>query len=820
MVEGLRFALRGWIRTPFAMAAVVLSLALSLGVVATAYSLLDAILLRPFPFRDPTRLVYAWGTTSRQMRRGLTTEAIDVLSSTHALEGLSLLLPPTRVVVGDDPRSTTFAVAVDGSFLRLLGVEPLIGRGLGDGIPVPDEREVVISFNAWYTYFAARPDVVGAPLYVDGTKRIVVGVMPRGFFFPDPTVHLWIPHRTQERMGTPGQMMFIAVGRLASGRTVESARAEIATRAAASGTSSASQRIPNIGIFPLTEVVVSDYRLAVWYLTGASVSLLLIVMANVCAMLLTRADGRRTELAIRVALGATTRRLYGLFLAEQFVVTCAASVLGLLVAQFCLALAKRVQLFAGSRIEDAAIGWPAVGVLVVTGLAVFPVASLFPGHRFRTPAGTGRLATAGSDVAGSPRGVLRALVLVELTLTPPLLLAASLFFWSFVRLVQADWGYEPSHAMMIDLELPAAVERQLQPQIELTEQAMQLIGRIPDVAAVGMGYSVPIRGGMFQRGVRLGIDDRVVGAEANIEEHRISQGYFEALGTHIVRGREFSAKDTAAGDRLVVINEACAHVLFPNADPIGREIRFLHESIDLTDVLPFWAAELKKVKRSEAPWRVVGVVGDVRMAGLETGVAPRVYVNYRQQEQGFWYGSRRPAFVIRTRPGSALALGRVVKLLQEQMRGVRVREAVQMQDLLERSIGTRGSRALLSSAAALLTVIAVVLMALGVYALFSETISRREHECGVKMALGAGPWAVVRDLGWEVLPVLGTGLLLGVATSVATSWVFRTYVVSKPADVKTWLVGGLILVLTVCVASAGPLRRALRLDPVQLLRSH
>ncbi len=268
-----------------------------------------------------------------------------------------------------------------------------------------------------------------------------------------------------------------------------------------------------------------------------------------------------------------------------------------------------------------------------------------------------------------------------------------------------------------------------------------------------------------------------------------------------------------------MINRACARLLFRDSDPIGREVSFLHEPIDLTGVPQLLADQLKVIRTGDSTWRVIGVVDNVRMSGTSAADRPSVYVEYRQQDEGFWFGSLRPMLVVRTRPEAGPGLDRATGLIRKQFSSVRINEAVTMQDLMERATGTQGSRVLLSSSAALLSMIAVVLVGAGVYALFSEMISRRERECGVRIALGAGPWNLVSELVREVAPLLGIGTLTGLLASLASRGVIRAYVVSGPTDARTWLLVGLVLLAAVCVAAAGPLLRIRRIHPVILLRS-
>ncbi len=408
----------------------------------------------------------------------------------------------------------------------------------------------LISFSAWQRYCGADPNIIGRPLVIGGITRVVVGVMPKEFFFPEPAVQLWVPIQPGRRALAPGQMSFLGVGRLASSRTLESARAEVAASVRSPRSPGDSGLRPTLGLFPLTQVVVADYRTAVWALVGASVSLLLIVIANVGTILLVRVDARRNELAIRAALGAGPARLCRQLMTEQLTLACAAGALGLVVAKLCVTLAQHVRLFEGSRISSVTFGWHTSAVLLAIAFIVFPAATVMPWRRTRAVNPSDALKTGGPNVSGGSRTALRALILFELTVTPPLLLAASLFFAHFLRAVQTDWGFLPLHASMIELQLPESLERRLAPQVDLIERAMGSVASLPNVEAVGMGYSVPIRIGAYRRGVRVVAEGRAVDPDVDIAEFRVSRGYFKALGTSIIRGREFTEGDVRSAEKV------------------------------------------------------------------------------------------------------------------------------------------------------------------------------------------------------------------------------------------------------------------------------
>jgi len=253
---------------------------------------------------------------------------------------------------------------------------------------------------------------------------------------------------------------------------------------------------------------------------------------------------------------------------------------------------------------------------------------------------------------------------------------------------------------------------------------------------------------------------------------------------------------------------------------VGREIRVMRGKPDLRSVPEPLASELREVQATEVPRRVVGVVEDVRMAAVQGRAGPVVYTEYRQQDRGFWYGSLEPRFVVRARPGAIVPLDRVSTVLRSEGAGGEVVQAADLRDLLERAIGARGALALLSSSGFLFTVIAALLVGIGVYGVLAETVNRREMEWGVRMALGAGPWGIAGELAREVVPLLAAGLALGLAGSVAGNFVIAALVVSRSVQASTWLLAGAALAITVGAAVVVPLRRVFRLDPVRLLRSN
>jgi hypothetical protein len=360
--------------------------------------------------------------------------------------------------------------------------------------------------------------------------------------------------------------------------------------------------------------------------------------------------------------------------------------------------------------------------------------------------------------------------------------------------------------------------RRLGQQSEFTEAALRSIAKLPGVTAVGMGYRVPMAGGSWQRGLSVRVAGKLVGAEAGVEEHRISHGYFKALGTPMVQGREFTSADDVSHDLVAVVSRTCARLLFGTENAVGRVIHVVREQADLSDVPEPLATELKSSVVGEVPRRIVGVVDDIRTSAIGGQFAPVMYTEYRQQDRGFWYGTLYPMFIVRAPADAPVPVDRVIAILREMPAGADVVQASNMREVIERSIGTPGGLALLSFAGVLFMVIAGLLVGLGVYTLLSDALNRRQAEWGVRIALGASPRTVLFALVREVLPVLATGLALGTAATVASTVLMRSYVM-KEINAETLLLALLVICSAICAAAVGPLRRALTLDPVRLLRT-
>jgi len=815
----LAFAVRSWIRKPAIPLAVVFALSLGTGVAGAAYSVLDATLFHSLPFARADRLVFMWGSKDDKVRRGLSAEAIDSWQLVSAFDGVSLFLPAAQVSFGDQGAASLSSVAVQVNFTRVLGIEPILGRSF---LPTDagDNRLVLVSYGVWRQYLGGKKDIVGSTIRLDGANCVVLGVMPKDFFFPEHGVDIWRPAVTSDTALNPGQMLYLAVARLAEKHDITQARLEFESTLASLARDSGIEAKP-VGIFPLSGIVVRDYRLAIWTLAGAAAALLLILCTTVGTLLGVRSHERQKELTVRAALGASPRRLCWHILIEQFMLVGIGVGLGTGLSTLCLLLVHELGVSV-PRLGNASFDIHGYSVVAVIAICIVPIFTFIGGRPIRQLSPANLLKTFGWDDNLSRRSLFRALVLLDLALTPAMLVVAALCLTEFIRLSRIEWGFQAEHGALIELRLAPSMNRHLEQQIDVTESAIAAVRSVPGVEAVGMGYFAPIQYGTWRPEIRIRDSATLADFTRPAAEFRISQGFFRALGVPVLLGREFSEADGRSDERVVVINEALAHAVWPNVtNPIGRQIRFVHEQLDFETMPSLLAEELRKIPYGDdVPWRVIGVVPHIRTSATEVGAGPSVYIDYRQQEHGLWYGSLEPRLIVRSSRRLQDVLATATKVLRKRFSSINITSAVLLDDLVEGSIDARGSRRLLAASSVSLTAIALLITGMGVYALFAEMNHRRRQEIGIRLALGASRTQVSAIVIGEAISLMATGLGLGVATSLlATTFVTRVLFSSTLTLVTAWASAALLLLAVVGIATAIPLRRSLSVDPAVSLRS-
>ena len=803
--QDMRYGLRMLLKAPLFTAVAVTTIALGIGANTAMFSLVDAILLRPLPYADPQRLV-AVGTHQRGesgMRPMGTAdflawrdhqqsfEAVAVFDGAGGSYALSGMGTPERIP----------GVGVSANFFSVFGVAPLKGRGFNPGEDSPGASGVaVISENFWRDHLNSDPDVLNRTLTLNGKQRTIVGVMPAGFRFPSRSpVDVWAIRTLDPPKGRPPYGL-LALGKLKPGIGIRQAEAEL-DQIAAQVTAQYPTSPELFGVVtPMKDWMVSDVSTALLVLLGAIALLLLIAVVNVANLLLARATARQREVAVRMALGASRKRIICQLLTESAVLSLLGGVIGLLFAW----LAVRAFLAFGPgqmpRLNEVGIN---SGVLLFTFVVCVGSGILFglaPAMEASRPSLTDPLKeTNRSSSSASAHRTHRALLVFEVALALLLMIGSGLLIRSFVRLTDVNPGVQADHIITsaISLSKKYADPSQLK---QFWHQFLERVQSLPGVKAAGITMSLPPN--LLEITNPFTVEGQ--GYDRNrpqqlAEEMSVSPDYFRALGIPLLRGRFFSPSDKVEGEKdpmIVIINETMAKQYFSAKDPIGSRIQ---------------TGDPNPTSRWET---VVGVVGDVKYSGLDSGPEPTIYVPYN--ENGWVDWSWEMYLVVRG-TGNAPAL---VPAIRSQLASIDstipLAQIRTMDELLDESLVQQRFRTWLISGFAAL---ALLLSAIGLYALISYSVSQRTREIGVRVALGAQPGNVLGMVLREGMQLLALGLLLGLVGAFAATRIMRSLLyATSSTDAVSFIATSLTLTTVALLACYIPARRATKVDPMVALR--
>ena len=803
--QDVRYGLRMLLKAPLFTAVAVTTIALGIGANTAMFSLVDAILLRPLPYSDPHRLVVA-GTHQRG-ESGMSPmgtadflawrdhqqsfEQVAILDSAGGSLALSGMGTPERIP----------GVGVSANFFSIFGVAPLKGRGFNPGEDSPGAPEVVvISENFWRGHLNSDPEVLDRTLTLNGRQRTIVGVMPAGFRFPSRRpVDVWTIHTLNPPDGRPPYGL-LALGRLKPGVGSRQAEAELDQIVAQVTTQYPSSPELYGVVMPMKDWMVSDFSTALLVLLGAIALLLLIAVVNVANLLLARATARQREVAVRMALGASRKRVVRQLLTESAVLSLLGGFIGLVLAW----LAVRAFLAFGPgqmpRLNEVGIN---SGVLLFTFVVCVGSGILFglaPAIETSRPSLTDPLKdTNRSSSSASAHRTHRALLVFEVALALLLMIGSGLLIRSFVRLSGVTPGVETDHVITAAISLPSKYADP--PKIrQFWLQFLERVQSQPGVKATGITMSLPpnlleitnpftVEGQGYDRHRQQQL----------AEEMTVSPDYFRALGIPLLKGRFFSPSDRVEGEKdpmIVIINETMAEKYFSGKDPIGSRIQ-------TGDPDP------------TAPWEtIVGVVGDVKYSGLDSGPGPTLYVPYNEKGWVMW--SQEMYLAVRS-SGNATDL---VPAIRAQLAGmdsaIPLAQIRTMEELLDESLVQQRFRTWLISGFAAL---ALLLSAIGLYALISYSVSQRTREIGVRVALGAQRSNVLGMVLREGMQLLVFGLLLGLVGAFSVTRIIRSLLYSTSStDALSFIVTSLTLIAVALLACYIPARRATKVDPMVALR--
>jgi predicted permease len=802
----LTFALRTLRKNPGFTLVVLLTLALAIGANAAIFSVVNAVVLRPLPYREANRLVAVWGNLRRPGVEEIPASAgeyVDFRDRNHTLDAVAAYdTLGFNLTGGSEPERVEGAV-VTASLFTLLGASADIGRTFTAAEEQPGrERVAIVSHALWSRRFGADRAIVGRLVSIDGRQVEIVGVMPPAFHFPDDTTELWKPILldadavSENQRGSHG---FTLLARLKRGVTVDQARADLDAVGA-----TFNARFPgnyrngfSTSLRMLQDEIVGDTGRALFVLLGAVGLVLLIACANVANLLLARAWSRRQEIALRTALGASRGRLIRQLLTESVLVAAGGGALGLLFAFWGLDALVASAPEGVPRLHEVGIDTRVVAFTAIVSMATGLLFGLAPAVRATRPALNESLKEGGHGSAQVHRGSGRLLVAGEVALSLVLLVASGLLIRSFARLQEVRPGFEPAHLLTFRLSLPASRYTTFQKGDAFFDEFFARVRSNPDVRGVAATNALPFSGQGGSRSFRIEGRPPPRPNESMEEQLRIvTDGYFSVLNIPVVSGREFDGHDTLGSRRVAVVNEAFARKLFPDENAVGRRISFSSDG-------SVW-------------YEIVGIVGDVKHRGLDADDRPELYVPYRQPLFDSW--TVRPLYVVVRTGGEPIAAAAMVRReIGRVDRDQPVSDVRAMDDRINTSLaGRRFNTVLLGLFAAL----ALTLAAIGISGVVAWSVTERTHEIGVRVALGAQRRDVVAMLMRQGLTMIAIGTAVGVAGALALTRLMKGLLFGVGAtDPATFVAIPILLAAVSLAACYIPARRATRVDPMRALRS-
>ena len=809
----VRYATRMFARNPVFTLLAVTALTLGIGANTAIFTIVHGVLLKPLPYGDPDRLVMLWSTNTLEHRDRDTVAPRDFMdfrsatsfSALHATYGF--LVPATLTTAGGAEQVIVTAVT-PGTF-EMLGRAPILGRTF-------TEQElstaVVVSHAFWQSRLGADPNVIGRTLNIQYQPRTIVGVMPADFVYPYRTmlgpsgftrafhVDAWVPLAfVQEDVRTTGvatltrSARFLAVvGRLQPGMTIERAQAEVAGIARHLAESYPdSNRVVGTNVVGVHEQTVGAMRPALLLLVAGVGFVLLMACVNVANLLLARSTARQREMAVRSALGAGRGRLVRQTLVETSMLSLSGAVLALILMrigmQSLLSLAPPEM----PRIDEIS---PSLAVIAFTfGLAILTGAlvGLVPAFAASRPEVQSSLKDSSRSAIGGrvQRRVRGALVVAEVGLAVVLTIGAGLLLRSFVSVLTVDAGFRPDHLLTLQITVPPRYQTPDHRRAFYSDLLARL-ERLPGVTAVGGTTRLPL--GSTNVSTKLVVEGRSVpSAELpEVEFRRAIHNYFPAMGIRVLRGRSFDLNDGPAARPVAVVNETLARRVFGGEDPIGKRVQF---------------------GTAGGSWvSIVGVIGDVRHAGLEAPAAPEVYIYYLQNPPV------NPFIVLRTTTEPSVLISAVRDELRAVDKEIAAYDVRPMSQVRSESVSQRRFILLLVGT---FGVVALVLAAVGVFGVMELVVSERRPELGIRLALGAQPRDVLRAVVSEGFWLAAIGVVAGLATSLILRPLLATQLFGIPVvDPATFVGVPVLLIAVATIASYVPARRTMKIDPAESLR--
>jgi putative ABC transport system permease protein len=802
ILKDLRFAFRSLLKRPGFMAVAVITLALGIGGSTAIFTVVDAALLRGLPYKQPDRLVHLWEKTPQDAfsKREFSYPDYQDYQKNNVFEGLAAYTGGRVLLSGYGETESVGGPRVSANFFSVLGVDPILGRTFQAGEDQQGGPKVaILSYALWQRRFGGDAAVIGRGLTINGESYQVIGVLPSSFQFALRNGELFTPYQpTQNQLTRRFMHGTNLIGRLKPGVDEAQAQSELAVIASRiEQEHNQSHAGTTMQIVPLQEEVIGKVRPILLVLLAAVGFVLLIACANVASLLLTRSLARQKEVAIRSALGASRWRVVRQLLTESMVLSLIGGAGGLLIAYWgvpaLVSALPQNQLVAMPFLKtlslDAGILTFSFALSLLTGL-VFGLAPALQSSRLDL---NEVLKEGGRNMsAGAGHRLRSAFVVTEIALAVVLLVGAGLMMKSLLRLLQTDVGFKTDNLLTMTMVLPPAKFTEANQNINFSDQIQERVRSLPGVTNAGTVDILPLNGGNTTRFYIDGDPVPPPGKEIEANMRFVSDAYFQTLGVPLLAGRTFDQRDTPDKPPVVLIGKTVADRLFAGRDPVGRKIRYNAIQTD--------------------PVEIVGVVGDVKITGLDEAVKPVLYYPYRQNPAPF------ASLVVRTSSDPAALTASV----RNEIRNLEPDTAILNVNTMDQMIAQTPASFMRRFPALLISIfatVALLLASIGIYGVVSYSVSQQTHYIGVRMALGASPSDILRMVLKQGLVLAVAGVVIGVVAALGLMRLLRTLLFEvSTSDVTTFAtVAGALFVIAL-VACYLPARRATKVDPLVALR--
>jgi putative ABC transport system permease protein len=814
LATDLRYALRTLRNNPGFTAVVMLTLALGIGATTAVFTVVDAVMLRPYPYADMNRIMMITEVvrTGQQMSVAWANFQ-DWRAQNRVFESLGIFRGMVVNLTDRGQPERLVGSLASSDVFRAVGMQAIVGRTFTADEDKPGApRAAIVSDRFWRSHFGGDPDVTGKTITLNGESHVIVGVMPAGMRFPSRVTDVWlplglfVPTFPADRGAHPG---LFAVAKLKAGVTPERAAADMDTIARRLERQyPLSNTDHTVSVVPYYEQIVDNVRPALLMLMGAVAFVLLIGCANLANLMLAKADGRQRELAIREALGATRWRMAQQLLTESVLMAIGGGALGALLAWWGVTAFVATRPATIPRVDQIAVDLRVLMFALLVSIATGIAFGLAPALRASSiDVLTSLKDAAARGTRGAGRRMRSLLVVGEVAIALVLLAGAGLAIRSFAALTAIDLGFDPAHVVTMRVSLPNARYPELPRWIAFHRELMQRASAIPGVEAAGLNSAVPLEGGGSESEVRYEGQPppRSINEEATACLFQaVTPGYFRAMGIAVVRGRTFDERDAAETTKVAVVEEALVRKFFGDADPIGKRIAFEFTGHGAS---------------AQAIWReVIGIVRHVRHYGI-AGEPANLEVYAPLEQLPLWFRERRPALTLFLRTP-----------LEPEQLAASVRHAVESIDreipvygvqTMEEYVGQATEQPRLNMMLlALFAALALVLASLGIYGVLSYIVARRTQEIGIRLALGATRGDVMRLVVGQGMALALTGIAIGVVAAWALTRAMRGLLFGvSPHDPATFAAMAALLAAIAMGASYLPGRRATRVDPMVALRN-